>query len=223
MQFSDELVLGLFGAGGFGREVMPLALENISDLTGGSSSGNVCFVTTTLGPPVVNGIPCISESDFFDLKCERKLFNVAVADSSVRESVAERWIKNGIVPFTLRSKSAEDLGHNELGAGAILCGHSSIMPNTKIGKFFHGNYYSYVAHDCVIGDYVTLAPNAHCNGNIVIGNHAYIGSGAVIKQGSVDRPLRIGEGALIGMGAVVTKDVLPHTTVIGNPARTLER
>lgn len=45
---------------------------------------------------------------------------------------------------------------------------------------------------------------------------ASIGSSAVILTG-----ITIGEGALIGAGAVVTKDVPPHTTVIGNPARVL--
>jgi len=33
----------------------------------------------------------------------------------------------------------------------------------------------------------------------------------------------ISEGAIVGMGAVVTKDVAPHTVVIGNPAKALER
>ncbi len=45
---------------------------------------------------------------------------------------------------------------------------------------------------------------------------ASIGSGAVILGG-----LTIGEGALVGAGAVVTKDVEPHTVVVGNPARPL--
>lgn len=43
---------------------------------------------------------------------------------------------------------------------------------------------------------------------------ATIGSGAVILAG-----LTIGEGAVVGAGSVVTKDVQPHTTVMGNPAR----
>jgi UDP-2-acetamido-3-amino-2,3-dideoxy-glucuronate N-acetyltransferase len=46
---------------------------------------------------------------------------------------------------------------------------------------------------------------------------AGIGSGAVILGG-----LTIGEGALVGAGAVVTRDVPPGTTVVGNPARALD-
>ena len=74
----------------------------------------------------------------------------------------------------------------------------------------------------MIGDYVTFAPAVRCNGNIIVKDHAYIGTGAVIKQGTPDKPLVIGEGAVVGMGAVVTKDVPPGVTVVGNPARILE-
>jgi UDP-2-acetamido-3-amino-2,3-dideoxy-glucuronate N-acetyltransferase len=50
----------------------------------------------------------------------------------------------------------------------------------------------------------------------VIERGASIGSGATILGG-----VRIGEKALIGAGAVVTKDVAPGETVVGNPARPL--
>lgn len=47
---------------------------------------------------------------------------------------------------------------------------------------------------------------------------ASIGAGSTIRCG-----VTIGEGSLIGAGSVVTKDVAPHTTVVGNPAHLLER
>jgi acetyltransferase-like isoleucine patch superfamily enzyme len=75
----------------------------------------------------------------------------------------------------------------------------------------------------VIGDYVTFAPRVHCNGNVHIEDHAYIGTGAILRQGTPDKPLIIGRGAVVGMGAVVTKDVAPNTVVVGNPAKILER
>jgi acetyltransferase-like isoleucine patch superfamily enzyme len=43
---------------------------------------------------------------------------------------------------------------------------------------------------------------------------ASLGAGAVIVGGRT-----IGAFAMVGAGAVVTKDVVPHTLVIGNPAR----
>jgi UDP-2-acetamido-3-amino-2,3-dideoxy-glucuronate N-acetyltransferase len=52
----------------------------------------------------------------------------------------------------------------------------------------------------------------------VVRTRASIGSGATILCG-----LTIGEGALIGAGAVVTTDVPPGETVVGNPARLRSR
>ena len=110
-----------------------------------------------------------------------------------------------------------------IAAGAALSPFVTIGANVRIGKCFHANLYSYVEHDCIIGDYVTFAPRVSCNGNIHIHDHAYIGAGAVIKQGMPDIPLVIGEGAVIGMGAVVTKSVPAGAVVIGNPARPMAR
>jgi maltose O-acetyltransferase len=51
-------------------------------------------------------------------------------------------------------------------------------------------------------------------GDVVIGDHAWIGFRAVVLPG-----VTIGEGAVVGAGAVVTKDVAPYTIVAGNPAK----
>jgi maltose O-acetyltransferase len=47
-----------------------------------------------------------------------------------------------------------------------------------------------------------------------IGRNAWIGGGAIILPGVV-----VGDDAVIGAGSVVTKDVPPGVTVLGNPAK----
>jgi sugar O-acyltransferase (sialic acid O-acetyltransferase NeuD family) len=147
--------------------------------------------------------------------------NVAIANSLTREQMVGRCSKDGISLFSLIAENAVVLDENEIGEGAIICPFSMITSNARIGQAFHANIYSYVAHDCVIGDYVTFAPGVKCNGNVVIEEHAYIGTGAILRQGKPGEPLVIGRGAIVGMGAVVTKSVQPGVTMVGNPARPL--
>jgi len=54
--------------------------------------------------------------------------------------------------------------------------------------------------------------------NIVVKKGASIGAGAVILPG-----VTIGQHALVGSGAVVTKNVPDDALVVGNPARLIER
>ena len=50
----------------------------------------------------------------------------------------------------------------------------------------------------------------------VVERGASLGSGAVILGG-----VTIGAAATVGAGAVVTRDIAPNETVVGNPARPL--
>ena len=222
---TSEVVFGLFGTGGFAREVMPFAREFLSALARDEKWPpiQVYFVDKTPKRSPVNDVAAICEEEFLAMKCGRKFFNIAIADSIIREQIAERCVEAGVKPLTVGARESIVYDHNEIADGALTCANSVITSNVKIGKFFHANLFSYVAHDCVIGDYVTFAPGAHCLGNVRIEDHAYIGACAVIKQGREGEPLTIGKGAVVGMGAVVTKDVPPFATVVGNPARPLEK
>ena len=63
---------------------------------------------------------------------------------------------------------------------------------------------------------MTFAPGASCNRNVIIGDHAYIGTNASIKQDTRDIPISIGSHAVIGMGAVITKSVPDFAVVVCN-------
>ena len=219
---SDSPVLfGLVGAGGFGRTVMPWALDQLSKQFGEQSFA-ACFVESNPAADCVDGLSCVSPETFMQTPAQEHFFNVAVADARIRAELVARFVEHGARPMQIQADTATIGPNNSIGEGAVFGHLSTVTTNVRIGRFFHCHMYSYVEHDCVIGDFVTFAPRVSCNGNVHIGDHAYIGTGAIIRQGTPDNLLVIGQGAVVGMGAVVTKDVPPHTTVVGNPARTLE-
>ena len=212
---------GLVGTGGFAREVMPVArafLRHHPDL--GIEPGRIVFVDREAGAPV-GGIPVLSEAEFLDLEGDRH-FSLAIGDGGVRRTIADRLEAAGCRPLSIRADNVLLPDDLDCGPGSLFAPFSMVTADARIGRQFQCNLYSYVAHDCVIGDYVTFAPRVSLNGNVVVEDFAYVGTGAVIRQGTPDRPLVLGRGCVIGMGAVVTRDVAPGVTVVGNPARPLE-
>lgn len=213
------MLIGVYGASGFGKEVMPLVRQQFPTL----AKENFIFIDDGKVGTHLNGYSVLTYTDFIKQPVSNKLVTIAIANSSVREKLVTQLNQDNIQHLSIQASNTVVLDEVEIGEGSLLCPFTCLTSNIKIGKFFHANIYSYVAHDCVIGDYVTFAPGVKCNGNIHIGDHAYIGTGAIIKQGTPDKPLVIGKGAVIGMGAVVTKSVPAGVTVVGNPARILEK
>jgi sugar O-acyltransferase (sialic acid O-acetyltransferase NeuD family) len=213
-------IYAVYGCSGFGREVMPL-VRCMPEVAG--QGAEVVFIddAVTSQGRTVNGHRVLGYADFLGQEAQHRFVTIAIADGRVRARLHERVTADGIRHLSVVSASATVLDGNTIGDGSILCGYTHITCNATIGRSFHANIYSYVAHDCVIGDFVTLAPGAKINGNVVVQDHAYIGTGAMIRQGRPGEPLVIGEGAIVGMGAVVTRSVPPGVTVVGNPARPL--
>lgn len=214
---NGKIIVGVYGASGFGREVMPLVRSYYEE------SVDFVFIDDASDIKELNGLAVIQYQDFLNLSHPQKKVIVAIADSVIREKLTIKLESDNVECISISAKNVIVMDKNEIGQGAVLCPFVTITSNTKIGKSFHANIYSYVAHDCVIGDYVTFAPHVMCNGNVHIEEHAYIGTGAMIKQGTPSKPIVIGKGAVVGMGAVVTKSVKPGDVVFGVPAKSIKR
>jgi sugar O-acyltransferase (sialic acid O-acetyltransferase NeuD family) len=212
--------LAIFGASGCGRGVMPLARQQWA-VSG--ELHQLVFVDDNPPAAECNGQKVLTYAEWLAQPASSRHINIAIANSSVRQKLVERCLDDGVQFFEVRAANVVQLDDVQLGEGAILCPFVTLTSNIRIGKHFHANLYSYVEHDCVIGDYVTFAPGVKCNGNVVVEDHAYIGTGAIIKQGQPGQPLVIGRGAVVGMGAVVTKSVPPGATLVGNPARVMNK
>lgn len=216
-ELDDLKLIGVYGASGFGKEVMPLVRQHYSQL----NQDNIVFIDDGGRLEQLDGYKILSYQQFMQHPATQKAVTIAIADSQVREKLNAKLVQDNIEIINVIANNALQYDNITMGKGSIICGFVHLTSNIKIGKGFHANIYSYIAHDCVIGDFVTFAPRVSCNGNVHIEDHAYIGTGAVLRQGTPDKPLIIGKGAIVGMGAVVTKDVPAGVTVVGNPARPL--
>lgn len=204
------MIFGVLGAGGCGRGILPLVREQIG------ADDEAVFVEDADVGRVVNGSRVLTLDAFADAPGSQTIC-LAVANGGTRRRLDERCRAQGVGFFIVRAAQHVSMDDVVVGEGALISPFTTFTSNIKIGRHFHCNIYSFVEHDCRIGDFVTFAPAVRCNGAVTIGDGAYIGSNAVIRQG-----LTIGSDAMVGMGAVVTRDVPAGEIWVGNPARPLQ-
>jgi sugar O-acyltransferase (sialic acid O-acetyltransferase NeuD family) len=210
-------VYGIYGSGGHGRETLPFLRDQVE------KNAHIVFVEDTPLVNTINGHRVLSWDQFVSDRADQKNVTLAIGNGKIREALDAKCRAANLRFVSVIARSALILDMTELGEGAILSAFALLTSNIRVGRHFHANSFCSVAHDCVIGDYVTFGPGVRCNGNVIIEDHAYVGSGALIRQGKPGAPLVIGRGAVVGMGAVVTKSVAPGVTVVGNPARPLQK
>ena len=217
-------IYAVYGSGGYAREVMPLLRDYVNLISQHNNNEFLFIDDFVVEEEVVNGNSVLSFDNLIEkfnganIKC-----CIAIADRKVRQRLTEKCIDNAIQMISVKSLNSVVMDEVSIGEGSVLSPFVTVTSNVTIGKSFHANIYSYVAHDCLIGDFFTFSPAVKCNGNVHIKDGVYVGTGAIIHPGTKENPIIIGENSKVGVGAVVTKNVPDNVTVIGNPAQVLTR
>ena len=86
-----------------------------------------------------------------------------------------------------------------------------IQSCASIGKHCIINTGASIDHECVIDDYVHIAPHSTLCGNVQIGEGTLIGVGSAIIPG-----IHIGKWSVVCAGSVITKDLPDHSIAHNN-------
>lgn len=209
----------IYGAGGFGREVLQI-VNDINKNAHDAIWNPLGFLVDKeyLSDTLVNGLPILGTLDWLKSQPD-VLVVVALGSASSRRRICEK-IENEVGDcFATVVHPRAWLGdYVELGKGSIICAGTLITTNIKIGRHVHVNIGSTIGHDAILNEYVTLNPSVNVSGNVEIGEGCEIGTGSVLIP-----HVEVGEWSIVGAGSVVTKSLPADVTAVGAPARAVKQ
>lgn len=218
---SRRMRLVVLGAGGFAREVRWLMREISGD------SGSPEFIGY-----VVSDVARLGEHDsrsdvLGDLgwlrgqegSIDGAVIGIGTPHARLRVAVefaaACPWLS---WPSLVHPSVRFDDTSCRIGRGVILCAGTIATVNVTFDDFCLVNLSCTIGHEATIGRGSVLNPTVNISGGVNIGEGVLVGTGAQVLQ-----YLAVGDGATVGSGAVVTKNVVPGDTVVGIPAKPLQK
>ena len=204
--------LALLGAGGHGKVVADTAMASGWDI--------VEFYDDAWPKRTVNGHwPVLGDTSALLLRVsEYNGVLVSIGNCPIRWEKQRALQAVGARFATVVHPHAWVSPFARLGPGTVILAGAIVNTDAVIGDAGIVNSDATVDHDCVLSHAVHVTPGAHVLGNVVIDAYSWIGVGAVVRQG-----MKIGANVMVGAGAVVVQDVPNGLTVVGNPARPMER
>jgi sugar O-acyltransferase (sialic acid O-acetyltransferase NeuD family) len=211
--------LFIYGAGGFGQEV----LETAKDMNSREERwSDFYFIDDFNSNRLVNKIPVV-DFDFFADNSKHQAYQsivIAIGDPRSRAKIINRLRTTALESFltTIISPHARISRISSIGLGSIICAGAHVSVNTEIGQNCVINNNSIVGHDVTIDDDSVISSQVNLGGHVKISQGVFIGMGSLVREG-----VTIGEGAFIGMGSCVQRDIPKEVLAMGCPARPISK
>lgn len=202
--------LGVYGAGGLGRELFEIACRRNE---ASRLWSEIVFVDDVRDEGDYFGTQVINFDTLLRNKADYECV-VAVGEPGARSALFQRLMDGGVKVTGLIDPTALISPSAKIGNGSIVCEFSTIHSGVEIGVNALIQPYCDVGHDIKVGNHTVLSPYCAPGGGTVFGERVFAGMQSTFLQ-----KLTIGDDAIISMGSVVFRDVAAGTTVVGNPAR----
>jgi UDP-N-acetylglucosamine acyltransferase len=85
--------------------------------------------------------------------------------------------------------------------------------STRVGNNNFIMAYAHIAHNCVIGNHTIIVNYTGLSGHVEVEDRAFVSGGTLVHQF-----VKIGRMAMVGGGSRITRDILPFSMAVGNPA-----
>lgn len=210
------MILGIYGAGGLGREVYELALRVNSEEKRWSE---IIFIDDS---EFVDSLRPIDILSFSTVLQEVNLDNlevcVAIGEPSIRESIFRKITDHKIKIATLIHPETTIAESTKIGEGTIICKFVSITCDIIIGKNVYIHPMACIGHDSLIGDHSVISSFVDVAGNCEVQTKSFLAIGVILKQG-----IKIGKNCIVGMSSVVHRDLPESVIALGNPARPMKK
>ena len=139
---------------------------------------------------------------------------VAIGDNDIRQKLVSYLCEKKYSFLSLMHPQAVISSSASLSSGTVAMAGVVVNADSKIGEHCIINTRSSIDHDCVIDNFVHVAPGAVLCGGVTVGELSLIGAGATILPG-----VKVGKSCTVGAGAVVLNDLPDNSKVWGNPAK----
>jgi len=141
-------------------------------------------------------------------------FFVAIGDNKWRKYWLEKLIESKVNIATLIHPRAVVSCYTEIQQGTLVCANAVLNPFSKLGVGCIINTSASVDHDCIIYDFVHIAPGCHLAGTVTINTLSFIGIGSRVIPG-----ITIGKNCIVGAGSVVINNFEDSIVTVGVPAK----
>lgn len=170
-----------------------------------------------------------------------------VLDASERAMRSRKWVSCSMTPLYFAHETAIVDAKANIGEGSKIWHFSHVMAGATLGKKVILGQNTFVASGVTVGDFCKIQNNVSLYSGVILEEGVFCGPSCVFtnvmnpraeierkaeyRKTHVGKSTTIGANATIvcgvtlgaysfvGAGSVVTKDVLPHAVVVGNPAK----